>query len=144
MRGDPVGDLQLLELERTLRHELSGPDLQLNETNLQAAYRDQGLRVHSLIEFLRYLLDLEGVPDYEEIVARQFSSFIADHPFNANQTRFLRAVQRVFLEKRRIGPADLYAPPLNTFGQDAVERWFSPGQIDELLAFARSLTVTGV
>jgi len=143
MRGEPVTDIQLLDLERTLRQELGGSELHLNEANIRTAYRDEGLRVGSLLEFLRYLLDLEGMPDYKDIVAHQFANYMAAHSFNADQIRFLRAVQSVFEEKRGLQPADLYAPPLTDFGQNAVERWFTRGQIEELMAFARGLAVTG-
>jgi len=32
--------------------------------------------------------------------------------------------------------ADLYAPPLTYFGQDAVERWFSLHEMVEILEFS--------
>jgi len=74
-------------------------------------------------------------------VRRRFESFIAAHPFNADQMRFLRAVQNVFLQRKHLALADLYAPPLTSFGADAVERWFTPEQVDEMLAFANTLTI---
>jgi type I restriction enzyme R subunit len=85
MRGESVTDLQLLDMERTLRRELGGGDLHLNETNIRAAYRDENLEVDSLLEFLRYLLDLEGLPAYKDIVTRQFSDYITRQAFNADQ-----------------------------------------------------------
>jgi type I restriction enzyme, R subunit len=140
-RGEPVSDDQLLDLERTLRRRLSGPEFYLTENNIRIAYKDQGLQVGSLIEFLRYLLDLDGIPDYAALVQRQFAQYIADHPFTADQTRFLRAVQTIFLQKKQLTLADLYEPPLTHFGQDAVERWFTQEQIDDILTFTTQLTV---
>jgi type I restriction enzyme R subunit len=137
-RGEPVTDLQLIELERTLREELGNPPLELNEENIRRAYR---MQVNSMLEFLRDLLELDGIPDYEEIVKRQFSQFLAAHPFNGNQVRFLRGVQQVLLQKRRLRLADLYEPPLDSFGADAVERWFRQEQITEILAFTETLAV---
>ena len=58
-----------------------------------------------------------------------------------DQIRFLRAVQNVFLQRRRLELADLYEPPLISFGHDAVERWFSTEEVDEVLAFVETLTV---
>jgi type I restriction enzyme R subunit len=143
-RGEPVSDGQLLDLERTLRRRLnSGSDLHLTENNIRIAYKDRGLQVGSLIEFLRYLLDLDGIPDYAALVQRQFAQYVADHPFNADQIRFLRAVQNVFLQRRRLVLADLYEPPLSSFGADAVERWFTPDQVEDLLGFFNHLTVVG-
>ena len=137
-RGEPVSDEQLIALERTLRQELGGGDLELTEDTVRKAY---GLKVGSLLEFLRRLLEIEDIPDYREIVRRQFEGFMAAHPFNADQMRFLRAVQNVFVQRRHLEYADLYAPPLSSFGADAVERWFTPEQVDEMLAFVNTLTI---
>jgi type I site-specific restriction endonuclease len=56
---------------------------------------------------------------------RYFEEFIVHRQFNANQIRFLRAVQNMFLKNRRLEVADLYEEPLDRFGEDALERWFS-------------------
>jgi type I restriction enzyme R subunit len=136
-RGEPVSDAQLIALERTLRQELGG-DMELSEDTIRKAY---GMKVGSLLEFLRRLLEIEGIPDYQDIVRRQFDGYIAAHPFGADQIRFLRAVQNVFARRKRLALADLYEPPLTTFGADAVERWFTPGEVDEVLSFVGTLTV---
>jgi type I restriction enzyme R subunit len=67
--------------------------------------------------------------------------------YNANQIRFLRAVQSVFLQKRHLETADtstllsasLYEPPLDMFGADAVERWFNKKEIQDLIEFSNRL-----
>ncbi len=89
-----------------------------------------------MLAFLRELLEIEVLPDYQEVVRRNFEEFIAQRQFNANQIRFLRAVQKVFLKNRRLEVADLYEEPLDRFGEDAVERWFTEEQVDELIEFA--------
>jgi type I restriction enzyme R subunit len=137
-RGQPVSDGQLLELERALRHTLGGEDLHLNEANIRKAY---ALKVDSLLAFLRHLFGLEGLPDYGDIVRRQFGEYIARQPFNADQARFLRAVENVFLQRHRLKAADLYDPPFTSFGRDAVERLFSEQQISEMLSFTESLVI---
>lgn len=136
-RGETVNDEQLLDLERRLRQELGAGDLELNEGNILKAY---AIRVGSLIEFLRYILDLQGVPDYREIVRRQFDAFIQSRNFTADQIRFLRAVQEVFLQKRRLELPNLYEPPLTAFGQDAVERLFKNTEVMELIKFTDGLS----
>lgn len=137
-RGEAVSDMQLLELERTLRQELGAGDLALSEENIRKAYR---LQVDSFLEFLRELLEIEGIPNYQEIVKRQFAGYIESQLFNAAQIGFLRTVQSVFLQKRHLGRADLYDPPLTSFGEDAVERLFSQEQIEDVLSFAEKLAV---
>lgn len=54
---------------------------------------------------------------------------------------FLRAVQSVFLQKRRLVTADLYEPPLTNFGADAVERWFSQQEVAEMVRFVEKLAM---
>jgi type I restriction enzyme R subunit len=137
-RGEPVSDLELLQLERTLREELGGDEMGLNEETIRRAYR---MKVTSMLEFLRNLLELDGIPGYEEIVDRQFSKYIATHSFNGQQIRFLRGVQSVFLQKHRLQLADLYDPPLSNFGQDAVDRWFTQKEIREVMNFTETLSV---
>ncbi|MGD8457435.1 MAG: DEAD/DEAH box helicase family protein [Anaerolineales bacterium] len=137
-KGEPVSDLQLIELERTLREELGTGDMELTEENIRKAYR---IHVTSMLEFLRNLLELEGIPNYEEIVERQFSEYMAKHPFNGDQIRFLRGVQQVFIRKRKLELADLYEPPLDRFGEDAVERWFTQTQIQDVIDFTSTLSV---
>ena len=130
--GEAVTDLQLVALERTLRRELGGSNIQLSESNIRKAFN---LKMTSLLAFLRVLLEFEALPDYKDIVERNFEQFITQHQYNANQIRFLRAVQSVFLQKRRLEVADLYDEPLDRFGEDAVERWFTEDEVNELIYF---------
>lgn len=67
-----------------------------------------------------------GVSDYclyrenGGVLKQQLKSHSTQHNYNADQIRFLRAVQSVFLQKRHLETADLYEPPLDMFGADAV------------------------
>ncbi len=135
-RGEPVDDWQLIELERTLRTELSGGDIELTEANIRKAY---GLKVSGLLAFIRAVLGVDAMPDYDQVVRRMFQAFISQHQYNADQINFLRAVQNVFIQKRHLQRADLYEEPLTRFGADAVDRWFTPREVDEVLAFAARL-----
>lgn len=137
-RGEAVNELQLLELERTLEQELRGGDLEVTPANLRKAY---GVNVESFLDLLRLVLDMDGIPSYTKIVSDQFQQFITNHNYNAEQIRFLRAVQSVFLQKRRLALADLYQEPLSNFGEDAVERWFSEKDVDELIEMAGKIAL---
>jgi type I restriction enzyme R subunit len=53
----------------------------------------------------------------------------------------LRAVQSVFLQKRHLETADLYEPPLDMFGTDAVERWFTEKEVEDILSFVQLLSL---
>jgi len=140
LNGKAVGDDQLIELERTLRQQLTGDPLELTDTNIRRAY---GKQVMSLLTLLREVLDLDPalMPDYQDIVERQFDAFMQAHEsvYNADQLRFLRAMKAVLARQRKIEVADLYEEPFTAFGQDAVERWFTDEEINEIMAFAATL-----
>jgi type I restriction enzyme, R subunit len=134
--GREVIDDQLVDLERTLHRELGRDDIQLSSRNIRIAY---GLRVDNFLAFLRHLLALDAIPDYPQVVQRGFERHIQAHNYNAEQIRFLRSVQEVFLAKRTLVEADLYDPPLTNFGRNAVERFFTPQEIGDLLNLTQSL-----
>ena len=134
--GREVTDEQLVDMERTLHRELGRDDIQLSSRNIRIAY---GLRVDNFLAFLRHLLSLDTLPDYPQVVQRGFEQHIQAHNYNAEQIRFLRSVQEVFLAKRSLVEADLYDPPLTNFGRNAVERFFTPQQIGDLLQLTQSL-----
>jgi type I restriction enzyme R subunit len=134
--GREVTDDQLVDLERTLHRELGRDDIQLSSRNMRIAY---GLRVDNFLAFLRHLLALDAIPDYPQVVQRGFERHILAHNYNAEQIRFLRSVQEVFLAKRTLVEADLYDPPLTNFGRNAVERFFTPQEIGDLLHLTQSL-----
>jgi type I restriction enzyme R subunit len=138
-RGETVTDEQLLELERALHKELGEGDLEVSSENIRKAYG--GLKVDSFLAFARQVLELDALPDYYDVVQRQFEGYITQHHYNADQIRFLRAVQSVFLEKRKLESADLYEPPLTNFGADAVEKWFTEKEVNEMVEFANRLTI---
>ena len=135
-QGRDVGDEDLVELERTLHRELGATDIQLSNANIRKAY---GLKVDNFLGFLRHVLSLDAIPDYNQVVQRAFERYITAHHYNADQIRFLRSVQEVFLKKKSLVEADLYEAPLNVFGRNAVERYFTPTEIQEILALAGKL-----
>lgn len=134
--GREVTDDQLVDLERTLHRELGRDDIQLSGRNIRIAY---GLRVDNFLAFLRHLLALDTLPDYPQVVQRGFERHIQAHNYSAEQIRFLRSVQEVFLAKRTLVEADLYDPPLTNFGRNAVERFFTPQEISDLLHLTQEL-----
>jgi len=137
-RGEKIDDWQLLELERTLTKELGAGDLEVTPENLRRVFAHTA---DSFLGLVRQVLDMAYLPDYKDLVARQFETYVTQHNYNADQIRFLRAVQSVFLQKRHLETADLYEPPLDMFGADAVERWFTEKEVEEVVDFANRLAV---
>jgi type I restriction enzyme R subunit len=159
-RGEAPTDLQLVALERTLRQELgtklfseAASTASSRAAEATGTYRTAttstdvvsnirrafNVKTGSLLGFLQQQLEMEELPDYETVVQRNFEQYMAQNSYNADQIRFLRAVQTVFLQKRRIELADLYDEPLDRFGEDAVERWFTEEQVNDLLALTDQL-----
>lgn len=135
-KGEAVNLDDLLNLEATLETELGTDELNLNEDNMLKAF---GVRVGSLTDFLKHILKLETLPSYEQIVRKAFDAFILEHTYNADQTRFLRTVQTVFMQKRKLEEADLYEAPFTNFGTNAVEKLFSENEIDEVIELTKRL-----
>lgn len=133
---EPVSTDDLVRLEHTLETELSSEEISLDEENMLKAF---DVRVGSLVDFLKYILKLEELPDHETRVRRSFGAFILSHDYNADQSRFLRAVQNVFLQRHALELADLYEEPFTNFGENAVEKLFSVSEIDELLGMVKQL-----
>jgi type I restriction enzyme R subunit len=135
-----IDDWQLLELERTLTRELGEGDLEVTPENLKKVFLHTA---DSFLGLVRQVLDMQYLPDYKDLVTRQFESYITQHApaYNADQIRFLRAVQSVFLQKRHLETADLYEPPLDMFGADAVERWFTEKEVEEVVEFANRMAI---
>jgi type I restriction enzyme, R subunit len=85
------------------------------------------------------VLTLDAITNYRHVVQRAFEQRVAAHRCNADQIRFLRAVQELFLKQRRLVEADRYEPPLTIFGRNAVDRYFSPVEIRGLLELTERL-----
>jgi type I restriction enzyme R subunit len=120
-----------VDLERTLHRELGEEsELHLSSKLIRIAY---GLKTDSFLGFLRHVLTLDAIPDYSQVVRRAFEQHIATHRYSADQIRLLRAVQELFLTQRTLAEADLYEPPLTVFGRNAVDRFFSPAEVREIL-----------
>jgi len=136
-RGESVSDEQLMALEKVLRETLSAADVQLTKDNIRKAY---GFRVNSFLGFIRHLLELESLPNYETIVARKFEEFSAQHNYTGDQLTFLRALQSEFLRKDKLDLADLYdSNAIRRFGNNAVDRLFSETDKAKILQFTEQI-----
>ena len=137
--GKVPSDDQLVDLERVLHNDLAGGVLQVSGKTVRQAY---GLKLDNkrgFLGFARHVLDADAIPDYEAVVTRAFDGHITARNYTGDQIRFLRSVQEVFISKGRLSRADLYDPPLTTFGRNAVDRFFAPSEIDSIVALADQL-----
>lgn len=133
---------QLIDLERVLQNELQASDINFSDKEARAVY---GLKWDNHVGFLgllRHVLALDAIPDYASVVGHSFEEHITSHRYTGDQIRFLRAVQDIFLSTRRLSETDLHdAPQLTAFGRNAVDRLFSPIQIEELVHLTEGLAV---
>ena len=134
--GEELNTDDMLDLELTLSRELQSSDISLDEENMLKAF---GVKVGSLVDFLRHTFNIERIPSYEDVVKKAFDAFILEHNYNANQSRFLRAVQSVFMQRRKLEPADLYEEPFTNFGNNAVEKLFTKHELEALMALVNKL-----
>lgn len=131
----------LIDLERLLCRELSAPDVALNEKIARQAFGTSLDRAHGgFLGFMRFLLGLEGLPDYSTVVDHAFELHIQQQKYSGDQIRFLRAVRDVFLSKRSLDVADLYEAPLTSFGRNAVDRLFTQSQVEGFVQFTNQLS----
>ncbi len=136
-RGETVTDEQLIALEKVLRKTLSSVDVQLTKDNIRKAY---GFRVNSFLGFIRHLLELESLPNYETIVARKFNEFGMQHHYNEEQINFLRALQSEFLRKNKLEEVDLYdGISIRNFGMNKVDQLFTKDDRAKILQFTRKI-----
>lgn len=130
----------LIDLERTLHRGLEEAEIQLSRQTARQAFGYRLNQRNGFLGFAASVLDLNALPDYESVVTQAFDDYIASNNYTGDQIRFMRAVQEVLLTKQVLSEADLYEPPLTSFGRNAVERFFPREQIENLLAFANGLT----
>jgi type I restriction enzyme R subunit len=131
---------QLIDLERVLHNELEKPDISFSSKTARTLY---GLKWDNHVGFLgllRHVLALDAIPDYSSIVESSFQDHITSHRYTGDQIRFLRAVEDIFLSRRQISEGDLYdSPQLAAFGRNAVEKLFSPIEVEELVRLTEEL-----
>ena len=132
----------MIDLERILHNELESSDINFSDKAARAVY---GLRWDNHVGFLgllRHVLALDAIPDYASVVGRSFEEHITSRHYTGDQIRFLRAVEDIFLSSRRLSESDLYdAPQLTAFGRNAVDRLFSPVQVEELVRLTEELAI---
>lgn len=144
--GKDVSLYELAALEQTLNLELGKGELQVTRNNIMKAFGKNFGYPYNVSEnfdflgLLWYVLEMENMPDYRSVVEQAFQDHITSHNYTGDQLRFLRSVQEIFLQKRNLTEVDLYEPPLTIFGRNAVERFFTPPQIKELIEMTKQLT----
>jgi type I restriction enzyme, R subunit len=133
---------QLIDLERILHNQLESSDINFSEKTARTVYGIKWDNHVGFLGLLRHVLALDAIPDYASVVAQAFEEHITSHRYTGDQIRFLRAVEDIFLSRRRLSEGDLYdSPQLSAFGRNAVERLFSPVQVEDIVRLTEELAV---
>jgi type I restriction enzyme R subunit len=124
------------KIEKIAKKHPTVRKLCLDPENMVKAF---GVRVGSFVDFLKHVLHIETLPSYEQIVQKAFDAFILEHNYTADQSRFLRVVQSVFLQRRKLELADLYEEPFNSFGLNVVDKLFTEAEVAYLISLVKRL-----
>ena len=128
--GDP-SETEIQELSNTLNQA----DLFITEDVLREVYQQPEV---NLSDFMKHILNIARLPDWETQIKTAFDWFIQEHGFmSASQINFLRAIRAAVLRNAKISRELLHKPPLSRVGR--VENLFEPREIEEIIDFANSL-----
>ncbi len=129
---EPVNDQDLEDLENTL----NGPELYITEGKLRETYNQPS---GTLVQFIKSIFGKYKFNSQEDEIAESFDAFIIAHNYNTDQTRFLRVIKSVFLNKIRrhelLEIDDFYEGPVEAFGADAADRLFKKSDLKEVIEF---------
>jgi len=130
-QGGELSDEEMQSLSDTLNQA----DLFITEDVLREVYQQPAV---NLPDFIKHILDIARLPDWETQIKTAFDQFIQEHGFmSASQINFLRAIRTAVLRNARITHELLHKPPLSGVGR--VENLFEPKEIEEIIDFANSL-----
>lgn len=131
--GHAMSDAELMELERIL----SAQNPHITEELLRKVYKHPKA---SLAQFIRHVLGIEQLEDFETTVAKAFESFIQKHSnFSPQQHRFLELLRSFIVEKRGLERTDLVDMPFTQLHSRGILGLFSPNEITEIEKLTQQL-----
>ncbi|MDP1547337.1 MAG: hypothetical protein Q8L87_15110, partial [Anaerolineales bacterium] len=74
--------------------ELGEGDLEVTPENLKKVFAHTA---DSFLGLVRQALDMQTLPDYKDLVARQFETYVTQHNYNADQTEAQEWTEQVFI-----------------------------------------------
>ncbi len=104
--------------------------LPLPPENIEKAFQ---VRAGNFNDCLRHALGLQQLLTREGLLEQAFDAFDLEYDYNTDQTRCLRTVQHVFLQRGKVELNDLYEHPFPQFRVNAVERLFGE-EIEPIIA----------
>lgn len=128
-----VTDKELRELEKLFYDR----EIFSSDNDLSKAYKmPKGV-------FVNLIKDIAHEALKEEQIKLRFDNFLKENNFNSDQSRFLRIVKNVFLDKIKrnetLSELDLYVGLVESEGFNAVERLFEKSQVGKILEFFKNL-----
>ena len=109
----------------------------VTEELLQRVYDNKRAK---FIQFIRHMLGQEQLKSFTEEVSEAFTSFIAEHnTYSEQQIQFILTLQTFILRKGAIDKKDLVKEPFTRIDPDGIIGVFKPGEIREIMKFAKHL-----
>ena len=131
--GKPVTPSEVRELANLLEQH----DPHVTEELLRKVYDHKTAR---FLQFIRHILGLEKLESWTETVTRAFDDFISAHTtFSSDQIQFIRVLETFVLQTGNVEKKDLIDAPFTQIHPKGVRGIFKPGEIEEILEFARTI-----
>ena len=131
--GEELSEAEIAQLAELLEHD----SLQITEDRLRQAYNHK--RAH-FIQFIKHILGLEPLADWEESVAQAFAQFITTHTtLTSLQIQFLRTLETFIIQTGKVDKPDLIDAPFTLIHPQGIRGVFQPAEIDEIMAFTGQL-----
>ena len=91
-------------------------------------------RYVKFIQFIKYILGMEKIHSFSEVVAKEFENFICHHNnLNTNQLRFLDILRHFIIDKGKVSRKDLVEAPFIQVHPNGISGVFKPLEINEIV-----------
>lgn len=125
--GKKISEEEMEYLARLLHEQQPYVTLSL----LQRVYDNRHVK---FIQFIKYILGMEEIHSFSEVVAKEFENFIGHHNnLSSNQLRFLDILRHFIIDKGKVSRKDLVEAPFTQVHPNGILGVFKPFEINEIV-----------
>jgi type I restriction enzyme R subunit len=122
---------------KILADELSQRDPYVTEPLLQKVYDN---RKAKFIQFIRYILGLEELQTFTEVVTAIFDDFLHQHTdLSSKQIQFLEILKSFLIDKGKVAKKDLVSAPFTQLHPDGILGIFPAQTIEEIISLTEKI-----
>jgi len=97
-------------------------------------------RKAELVQFIRHILGIELLVDFEIVVARAFDDFITSHSYlTSRQLQFMELLRNFVLEKGQVTKRNLIESPFTMIHPEGIRGVFNTKEIEEIIDLTNQL-----